>query len=150
VTAPPTETRSRGADDCDVRRDPEREHPQALLVLADRGVFEGEAVGASSPGGWATGELVFNTVFSGYQEVVTDPSYAGQVVAFSYPHIGNYGVSPSDNEARRPWCNGIVVRDIAERPSSWRAAGSLGDFLIRNGLPGISGIDRIGSGTACQ
>jgi carbamoyl-phosphate synthase small subunit len=84
---------------------------------------------------------VFNTVLSGYQEVLTDPSYAGQVVAFTYPHIGNYGVSPSDDEARRPWCRGVVVRDLPVRPSSWRAAGSLEDFLVRNGMPGISGVD---------
>jgi carbamoyl-phosphate synthase small subunit len=121
--------------------DPVRQRQSALLVLADGEVFEGEAVGAPAPGGVATGELVFNTVLSGYQEVVTDPSYAGQVVAFTYPHIGNYGVSPSDDEARRPWCRGIVVRDLAGRPSSWRAAGSLEDFLVKSAVPGISGVD---------
>ena len=84
---------------------------------------------------------MFNTVLCGYQEVVTDPSYAGQVITFTYPHIGNYGVSPSDDEARRPWCRGVVVRDLSARPSSWRATGSLEDFLVRNGIPGISGID---------
>jgi len=89
----------------------------------------------------ATGELVFNTVLSGYQEVVTDPSYAGQVVAFTYPHIGNYGVTPHDDEAWRPWCRGVVVRDLPPRPSSWRATGSFEDFLIRSALPGISGVD---------
>ena len=117
------------------------ERPGALLVLADGEVFEGEAVGSPAPGGVARGEIVFNTVLSGYQEVITDPSYAGQVVAFTYPHIGNYGVNPSDDEAQRPWCRGIVVRDLARRPSSWRAAGSLEDFLVRNGVPGISGVD---------
>ncbi len=89
----------------------------------------------------ATGELVFNTVLSGYQEVVTDPSYAGQVVAFTYPHIGNYGVTADDDEAARPWCHGVVVRDVPPRPSSWRATGSFEDFLTRRSLPGISGID---------
>ncbi len=84
---------------------------------------------------------MFNTVLSGYQEVLTDPSYAGQVVAFTYPHIGNYGVNPADHEARRPWCRGIVVRDLSERPSSWRATGSLEDLLVRNAVPGISGVD---------
>jgi carbamoyl-phosphate synthase small subunit len=118
-----------------------KERPEALLVLGDGEVFEGVAVGAVAPGGIAQGELVFNTVLSGYQEVVTDPSYAGQVVAFTYPHIGNYGVTPSDDEAPRPWCRGVVVRDLVERPSSWRATGSIGDFLVRNGVPGISGID---------
>ena len=82
------------------------------MVLADGEVFEGEAIGAAPPDGVATGELVFNTVLSGYQEVVTDPSYAGQVVAFTYPHIGNYGVNAFDDEASRPFCRGIVVRDL--------------------------------------
>ena len=81
-------------------------------MLADGEVFEGEAVGAVPPDGVATGELVFNTVLSGYQEVVTDPSYAGQVIAFTYPHIGNYGVTAHDDEAARPWCRGVVVRDL--------------------------------------
>jgi carbamoyl-phosphate synthase small subunit len=113
----------------------------ALLVLADGEVFEGEAIGAPPPGGVATGELVFNTVLSGYQEVVTDPSYAGQVVAFTYPHIGNYGVTVEDDEAARPWCRGVVVRDVPPRPSSWRATASFEEFLLRHGLPGISGVD---------
>jgi carbamoyl-phosphate synthase small subunit len=120
---------------------PGRERPRALLVLADGEVFEGEAIGAAPPNGVATGELVFNTVLSGYQEVVTDPSYAGQVIAFTYPHIGNYGVNAFDDEASRPFCRGIVVRDLPERPSSWRATGSLEDFLVRNGVAGISGVD---------
>ncbi|HVA03320.1 MAG TPA: glutamine-hydrolyzing carbamoyl-phosphate synthase small subunit [Acidimicrobiales bacterium] len=114
---------------------------RALLVLADGEVFEGEAVGALPPDGVATGELVFNTVLSGYQEVVTDPSYAGQIVAFTYPHIGNYGVTALDDEAARPWCRGVVVRDLPPRPSSWRATGSFEEFLISSELPGISGID---------
>jgi carbamoyl-phosphate synthase small subunit len=119
----------------------ESKRESALLVLADGEVFEGEAVGARAPGGVTTGELVFNTVLSGYQEVVTDPSYAGQVVAFTCPHIGNYGVNPSDAEAGRPWCRGIVVRELSARPSSWRATGSLESFLVENRVPGISGID---------
>ncbi|HUO49644.1 MAG TPA: carbamoyl-phosphate synthase domain-containing protein, partial [Acidimicrobiales bacterium] len=89
------------------------ERAPALLVLADGEVFEGEALGAAAPGGVATGELVFNTVLSGYQEVITDPSYAGQVVAFTYPHIGNYGATAADEEAIRPFCRGVVVRDVA-------------------------------------
>ena len=113
----------------------------ALLVLADGEVFEGEAVGAPAPGGVATGELVFNTVLSGYQEVITDPSYAGQAIAFTYPHIGNYGVTAADDEAGRPWCRGVVVRELTERPSNWRASGSLGDFLVGHGIPGIAGVD---------
>ena len=113
----------------------------SLLVLADGEVFEGEAIGAAPPGGVATGELVFNTVLSGYQEVVTDPSYAGQVVAFTYPHIGNYGVTVDDDEAPHPWCRGVVVRDLPPRPSSWRATASFEEFLTRHALPGITGID---------
>ena len=114
---------------------------EALLVLADGTVFEGEAVGASPDGGIATGEAVFNTVLSGYQEVITDPSYAGQVIAFTYPHIGNYGVNPTDDEAGRPHCRGVIVRQLTDRPSSWRATGSLEEFLIRSSVPGITGID---------
>jgi len=114
---------------------------EALLVLADGAVFEGETVGAAAPDGVATGELVFNTVMSGYQEVITDPSYAGQVIAFTYPHIGNYGAAPDDDESRRPWCRGVVVRDLASRPSSWRCVESLGGFLDRHGVPGIAGVD---------
>src|SRR6202034_3766348 len=88
------------------------ERAPALLVLADGEVFEGEAAGALAERGLATGELVFNTALSGYQEVVTDPSYAGQVIAFTYPHIGNYGTNPADDESRRPFCDGVVPRDL--------------------------------------
>jgi carbamoyl-phosphate synthase small subunit len=114
---------------------------EALLVLADGAAFEGEAIGAATVDGVSTGEAVFNTVLSGYQEVITDPSYAGQVIAFTYPHIGNYGVNPVDDEAVRPHCRGIIVRDLADRPSSWRSEESLEDFLVRNGIPGITGVD---------
>ena len=113
----------------------------ALLVLADGTTFEGEAVGAAPPGGVATGEVVFNTVMSGYQEVITDPSYAGQVIAFTYPHIGNYGITPRDEESRRPFCRGIIVRDLALRPSNWRSAESLGAFLARQAVPAMTGVD---------
>lgn len=141
MTAAPHGASPRGAVGAERGGDRPVERPPALLVLADGEVFEGDAVGAPAPGGVAHGELVFNTVLCGYQEVVTDPSYAGQVITFTYPHIGNYGVSPSDDEARRPWCRGVVVRDLSARPSSWRATGSLEDFLVHNGIPGISGID---------
>jgi carbamoyl-phosphate synthase small subunit len=114
---------------------------EAVLVLADGTLFEGEAIGAEPAGGVATGEVVFNTVMSGYQEVITDPSYAGQVITFTYPHIGNYGVAPDDDESRRPFCRGVVVRELARRPSSWRAADDLGTFLARHGVPGIAGVD---------
>lgn len=113
----------------------------AHLVLSDGMVFEGEAIGAETPTGVATGEVVFNTVLSGYQEVITDPSYAAQIITFTYPHIGNYGVSPQDDESSQPRCRGIVVRDLARRHSNWRAAESLEDFLIRHQVPGITGID---------
>ncbi len=114
---------------------------EALLVLADGAVFEGEAIGAHPDGGIATGEAVFNTVLSGYQEVITDPSYAGQVIAFTAPHIGNYGVNPTDDEAHRPHCRGVIVRDLCDRPSNWRSTGSLEEFLARFAVPGITGVD---------
>ena len=109
------------------------------LVLADGTTFEGELFGAMAD--IATGEVVFNTVLSGYQEVITDPSYAGQVITFTYPHIGNYGVTPADDESVRPHCRGVVVRELTARPSSWRAADDLDTFLRRHGVPGITGID---------
>ena len=111
----------------------------ALLVLADGEVFEGEAVGCSQP--IATGELVFNTALSGYQEVLTDPSYAGQVVAFTYPHIGNYGTNPEDDESGRPHCRGVVVRDLTPEPSNWRAVTGIGEWLERRGVPAVAGVD---------
>jgi carbamoyl-phosphate synthase small subunit len=114
---------------------------ESLLVLADGTTFEGEAFGAEPPGGVATGEVVFNTVLAGYQEVLTDPSYAGQVIAFTYPHIGNYGVNPVDAESRRPFCRGVVVRDLSRRPSNWRSAEDLDTYLRRHGIPGITGVD---------
>ncbi|MDQ6616105.1 MAG: glutamine-hydrolyzing carbamoyl-phosphate synthase small subunit [Actinomycetota bacterium] len=112
-----------------------------LLVLADGTTFEGEAVGWEPPGGVATGEVVFNTVLAGYQEVITDPSYAGQIITFTCPHIGNYGVTPDDDESRRPHCRGIIVRDLARRPSSWRSALDLESFLIQHRVPGLTGLD---------
>jgi carbamoyl-phosphate synthase small subunit len=114
---------------------------EGALVLADGSAFEGELIGAEAPGGVATGEVVFNTVLSGYQEVITDPSYAGQIIAFTNPHIGNYGVSTADFEARRPFCRGVVVRQLARRRSSWRSEGDLEELLRRYGISGIAGID---------
>jgi carbamoyl-phosphate synthase small subunit len=114
---------------------------EALLVLADGTTFEGEAIGADPPGGVATGEVVFNTVLSGYQEVITDPSYAGQMIAFTYPHIGNYGVTPDDDESAKPFCRGVIIRELARRRSNWRAEEDLDAFLRRHGVPGIAGID---------
>jgi carbamoyl-phosphate synthase small subunit len=111
------------------------------LVLADGTTFEGSAAGYLPPSGITTGEFVFNTSTSGYQEVITDPSYAGQIVVFTYPHIGNYGVTPLDDEAARPWCRGVVVRDLSELPSNWRSHESLETFLIRHEIPVIVGVD---------
>lgn len=115
----------------------------ALLVLADGTTFEGEAIGWWEPERAvpARGEVVFNTTLTGYQEVLTDPSYAGQIICFTYPHIGNYGINPADSESRRPFCRGLIVRELAPRPSSWRSQRSLGDFLHESRLPGLAGID---------
>jgi len=113
----------------------------AALVLADGSVFEGEAIGATAPGGIASGEVVFNTTLTGYQEVLSDPSYAGQIVTFTYPHIGNYGTAPDDDEAPRPFCRGVVVRDLARRRSNWRSTEDLDGWLARHGIAGIAGVD---------
>jgi len=115
--------------------------PPALLVLADGTTFEGYAAGHLPESGVTTGEFVFNTALSGYQEVITDPSYAGQIIAFTYPHIGNYGVTSIDDEALRPYCNGIVVRDLATSPSNWRSTGALESLLVHHGIAAIVGID---------
>ncbi len=114
---------------------------EALLVLADGATFEGEAIGHVDGEPVAVGEVVFNTALAGYQEILTDPSYAGQIITFTYPHIGNYGVNDDDAERRRPFCAGVVVRDLARRASSWRATATLSDFLRRHRLPGIAGVD---------
>jgi len=110
----------------------------AVLALADGTVFHGEAFGASAE---ATGELVFNTSMTGYQEILTDPSYEGQLVAMTYPEIGNVGVNREDVESRKPWVRGFIVREYREAPSSWRAEEPLGDYLARHGIPGIQCID---------
>jgi carbamoyl-phosphate synthase small subunit len=113
---------------------------EAVLILRDGEVFEGESLGADVPA-TGTGEVVFNTALSGYQEIVTDPSYAGQIITFTYPHIGNYGTNPDDDEAAAPFCRGVIVRDLVRRHSSWRATESLDAFLARHGVPAITGID---------
>ena len=119
---------------------PSARRPGAL-VLADGEIFEGEIAGAEPPGGVTAGEVVFNTVMCGYQEVLTDPSYAGQIITFTYPHIGNYGVCDADFESRRPFCRGLVVRDLVTTHSNWRAGGGLEEFLVRHGLSCLSGVD---------
>jgi carbamoyl-phosphate synthase small subunit len=122
-------------------RHPNPPRDAALLVLADGTTFEGEAVGARPPGGVVTGEVVFNTVLSGYQEVLTDPSYAGQIITFTYPHLGNYGTSPADDEAPRPSCRGVIMRELTTTPSNWGSTRSLEAWMVDHGLAGISGID---------
>lgn len=111
---------------------------KALLALEDGTVFEGRAVGAE---GEATGELVFNTSMTGYQEILTDPSYAGQVVTMTYPHIGNYGVNDEDVESRRPFVSGFVMRECCFEPSNQRATRSLPDYLKANNIVAIDGVD---------
>ena len=115
---------------------------EGLLVLADGSTFEGELIGADlGATAVATGEVVFNTALSGYQEIVTDPSYAGQIITFTYPHIGNYGTNPTDFESARPFCRGVVVRELARRHSNWRADASFDGLLRAHGVPGIAGLD---------
>jgi carbamoyl-phosphate synthase small subunit len=111
---------------------------RALLALADGRVFEGEAFGVR---GEAAGEVVFNTAMSGYQEVLTDPSYKGQIVCMTAPHIGNTGVNPEDVESRRPWAEGFVVREASPVASSWRATATLDEYLRHHGIVGIQGVD---------
>ena len=111
----------------------------AMLVLADGSVFEGTAIGA--PVGISSGEVVFHTGLSGYQEVLSDPSYAGQVVTFTASHIGNYGTTPSDDESSPCRARGVVVRDHSSVASNWRSTAVLDDWLRRAGIAGISGVD---------
>ena len=111
---------------------------KALLALADGTVFEGTSFGAP---GEAGGEVVFNTSMSGYQEILTDPSYCGQLVAMTYPEIGNVGINAEDVEAGRPFVEGFIVKEYWERPSNWRAQRTLAQYLHDHGIPGIQGID---------
>jgi carbamoyl-phosphate synthase small subunit len=112
--------------------------PDGVLVLADGSVFEGELFGAPTA---TAGEVVFNTALSGYQEILTDPSYAGQIITFTNPHIGNYGVNAADFESVRLFCRGVVVRELSRRPSNRRSEADLDAMLVRYGIPGITGID---------
>jgi carbamoyl-phosphate synthase small subunit len=110
----------------------------AKLALEDGAVFTGQAFGAR---GESDGEVVFNTSMTGYQEVLTDPSYHGQIVTMTQPEIGNTGVNAEDPESSRPWVRGFIVREISKRVSNWRATGSLPDYLADHGIIGLSGID---------
>ncbi len=110
----------------------------ARLALADGTTFEGQALGMT---GETAGEVVFNTAMTGYQEILTDPSYKGQMVLMTCPHIGNYGLSRDDAESRRAWADGFIVHEACRRPSNWRADLSLHDYLTEQRIVGIAGID---------
>jgi len=112
--------------------------PPAILALEDGRIFRGEAFGAITE---TTGEVVFNTAMTGYQEVLSDPSYCGQIVTFTYPLLGNYGVNDEDWESDRLRAQGVVCREVCETPSNWRSTGRLQDLLESRGVPGICGID---------
>ena len=109
-----------------------------VLVLSDGSVFWGKGLGAE---GAATGEVCFNTSMTGYQEITTDPSYAGQIITFTFPHIGNTGINMQDVETQKPSVRGVILREQITSPSSWRAAGHLEDWLDRSNLIGLSGLD---------
>jgi carbamoyl-phosphate synthase small subunit len=111
---------------------------KAILVLADGTVFSGWSFGAP---GTAMGEVVFNTGMTGYQEVLTDPSYCGQIITFTYPELGNTGVNPEDEESAGPQIRGAIARNICSLPSNWRSTQSLPDYLKQHQIPGIYGID---------
>ena len=111
---------------------------KALLALEDGRCFEGESFGAT---GTKTGEACFNTSMTGYQEVLTDPSYRGQIVAMTYPMIGNYGINPLDDESFEPHVRGFVIEELCDMPSNWRSRQSLSDYLKQHGIPGIQGVD---------
>jgi carbamoyl-phosphate synthase small subunit len=110
----------------------------AALVLADGTAFRGRSIGAA---GSAVGEVVFNTAITGYQEILTDPSYCRQIVTLTYPHIGNTGTNEEDQESRRTYAEGLVVRDLPRLHSSWRAQGDLGSYLRKNNVVGIADLD---------
>jgi carbamoyl-phosphate synthase small subunit len=115
-----------------------RNSDKAALVLADGTIFHGRSIGAQ---GAAVGEVVFNTAITGYQEILTDPSYCRQIVTLTYPHIGNTGVTEEDQESRRTYAEGLVIRDLPRLLSSWRAQGDLGSYLKKNNVVGIADID---------
>jgi carbamoyl-phosphate synthase small subunit len=111
---------------------------KAILLLEDGTVFEGNNFGST---GETTGEVVFNTSITGYQEIITDPSYKGQIVAMTYPLIGNYGVNKEDMESSKPWLEGFVVKELSSIFSNWRASSSLPEYLKKNNVIGIAGVD---------
>lgn len=111
---------------------------KGYLVLEDGSLYVGEGFGAI---GAVSGEVVFNTGMTGYQEVLTDASYYGQIVTMTYPLIGNYGINPEDFESRAPWIRGFIVKELCDQPSHWQAVKSLSAYLAENGIPGLAGID---------
>ena len=121
-----------------VKTMPQSEKQPALLVLADGSSYSGWSFGAKGTG---VGEVVFNTGMTGYQEVMTDPSYLGQIVIFTYPELGNTGVNPEDEESTRPQIKGAIARNVTYRPSNWRSTQSLPNYLQGHNVPGIYGID---------
>ena len=110
---------------------------KAFLILEDGNVFTGTSIGSTRE---VISEIVFNTSMTGYLEVLTDPSYAGQAVVMTYPLIGNYGITP-DMESKKPWPDGYIVRELSRMPSNFRCEGTIQDFLTKNDIPGIAGID---------
>jgi carbamoyl-phosphate synthase small subunit len=114
------------------------EKPTAVLVLGDGSVFEGHGFGAATTN---VGEVCFNTSMTGYQEIMTDPSYAGQIITFTFPHIGNVGANSDDHETTAPTALGMITRQLPTNPASWRSENTLTDWMERHGLPGIAGID---------
>src|SRR5687767_6333455 len=110
----------------------------AKLALEDGTIFTGRGFGAS---GTTEGEVVFNTSMTGYQEILTDPSYAGQIVTMTYPLIGNYGINRQDTESKKPYVAGFIIKELAPAYSNWRADMSLEDYLRQNNILGIEGID---------
>jgi carbamoyl-phosphate synthase small subunit len=115
-----------------------RQIVRGALVLADGTFFNGTAIGAEGIG---TGEVVFNTSMTGYQEILTDPSYARQIVTLTSPHIGNYGMADADDQATRPHCAGLIVRSVTRRPSNWRSQGTLNEWLVEKGVIALSDVD---------
>ena len=109
-----------------------------VLALEDGAVFRGEGFGAKAT---ACGEAVFNTSMTGYQEILTDPSYKGQIVTMTYPEIGNYGVNSADVESWRPHVAGFVVRELSSQPSNWRSEASLSKYLEQFEIPAVQGVD---------
>ena len=111
---------------------------KAFLILEDGHVFTGTSIGSARE---VISEIVFNTSMTGYLEVMTDPSYAGQAVCMTYPLIGNYGICYDDQESRKPWIDGFIVRELSRVPSNFRSVDTIQHFLSKNDIPGSAGID---------